>query len=169
MGGGVDAGCKQPCGDGGWDRHQQACGGGQQGLPDTACEDRGFVVDDAYRSGWRDRLRDMQMVKVRLFREGRAVTADVFLLSTPFQEAALERTVLVDIPGVRPQVPVVSAADLILFKLMANRPKDSLDVQNVLTIQGVPDEDYLRLWAARLAVTDQLLAALEESGLDTPS
>ncbi|MEO6597441.1 MAG: hypothetical protein ABIP94_22080 [Planctomycetota bacterium] len=59
----------------------------------------------------------------------------------------------------------MAEADLILFKLMADRPKDRVDVQNVLTVQGIPEPEYLRDWAARLGVADRLERALAEAGL----
>lgn len=131
----------------------------------AACEKRGFAVDDSYKSGWLDRIREMPLVKVQLFRAGRPVTADVFLVSTPFQEAAFARRCRVEVAGVAESVPVISAADLILFKLLAGRPKDKLDVHNVLTVQGIPDPEYLREWARRLQIEAALDTALSEAGL----
>ena len=52
-----------------------------------------------------------------------------------------------------------------LFKLMADRPKDRVDVQNVLAVQGVPDSTCLHEWAERLGVRDRLHRALAEAGL----
>jgi hypothetical protein len=60
---------------------------------------------------------------------------------------------------------VVTAADLILFKLLADRPKDKADIQSVLSVQGIPDADYLRDWAARLGVADRLEPALADAVL----
>lgn len=131
-----------------------------------ACEARGFAVDDAYKSGWRDHVRDMLLAKVQLFRSGRSVTCDVFPVATPFQESAFARREEVSIPSLGHTISVISAADLILFKLLADRPKDRLDVQNVLVVQGVPDERYLRDWATRLGVQDRLSQALADAGSD---
>jgi hypothetical protein len=128
-----------------------------------ACEARGFAVDDAYKGGWRDHVRDMLLVKVQVFRGDRAVTCDVFPVATPFQESAFARREEVAIPGLGRSIAVVSAADLILFKLLADRPKDRLDVQNVLVVQGVPDESYLRDWARRLDIEDRLALALADA------
>jgi hypothetical protein len=126
----------------------------------SACERRGFGVDEAFRAGWRDRVAGMELVKVQLFREGRAVTCDVFPVSTAFQRSAFARRCLVEVPGLGRNVPVISAADLVLFKLLADRPKDRLDVQNVIAVQGVPDPDYLREWARQLGVEARLERAL---------
>jgi hypothetical protein len=59
---------------------------------------------------------------------------------------------------------LVSAEDLILFKLVAARPRDLLDVQDVLFTQGELDEPYLRRWAGPLGVEaklDEVLANRE--------
>ena len=60
---------------------------------------------------------------------------------------------------------VLGPADLILHELVAGRPKDLADVQNVLAVQGPVDASYGREWAARLGVTQRLDAALRQAGL----
>lgn len=129
----------------------------------AACERRGFEVDEIYKKGWRDHVRDMPLVKVRLYRDGRSVTSDLFVVTTPLQDASFARRCEVRVPSLGKSVPVVSPADLILFKLLAGRPKDRIDVQNVLTVQGVPDPEYLRAWAQRLGVEQQLDEAIAEA------
>ena len=62
----------------------------------------------------------------------------------------------------------MSPADLLLFKLLADRRKDRLDVQNILTVQGTPDPSYLREWATKLGLSAKLHAALAEAGLSLP-
>lgn len=126
-------------------------------------ERRGFGVDDTYKSGWRDRIRDMPLVKVQVFRAGRAVSGDLFLVTTPLQRSAFARCLTLEMPGIAAAVRVVSPADLVLFKLLADRPKDRLDIQNVLAVQGVPDADYLRTWAEQLGVTHKLERALHDA------
>ncbi|MFQ5504788.1 MAG: hypothetical protein ACE5F1_08340 [Planctomycetota bacterium] len=130
-----------------------------------ACEARGFVVGEPYKKGWMDHIRDMPLLKVQLPRGQRLVSVDVSPLSTPFQESAFGRLVAVEAPNLGPSILVITPADLILFKLMADRPKDRLDVLNTLTIQGIPEGDYLRDWAVRLGVEDRLDRALAEAGL----
>jgi len=130
-----------------------------------ALERHGFAVDAIYKRGWRDHVRDMPLVKVQMFRAGRAVTGDLFLVATPLQRSAFARSLTVRVPGIAPDVQVISAADLILFKLLADRPKDRLDVQNVLTVQGIPDPEYLAAWAKQVGVDERLQRALAEAGL----
>jgi hypothetical protein len=57
---------------------------------------------------------------------------------------------------------VVSPEDLVLFKLLAARPRDLGDVADVLFIQGQLDETYMRRWARELGVSDRLEKALAE-------
>ena len=55
---------------------------------------------------------------------------------------------------------LVSPEDLILLKLIASRPRDFVDIDDVLFVQGSLDEEYLAThWAERLDV----LAELEEA------
>ncbi|MBI5366014.1 MAG: hypothetical protein HZA54_03170 [Planctomycetes bacterium] len=130
-----------------------------------ACEARGFDIPEEYRAGWQDRIRDMPLVKVKLFQAGRAITVDVFPVTTEFQRSAFARRQTVALQELDRTVSIVTAADLILFKLLADRPKDRVDVQNVLAVQGVPDEAYLRQWAERLGLRDRLDRALSEAGV----
>lgn len=131
----------------------------------VALERRGFGVDAVYKTGWRDRVRDMPLVKVQMFRGGRAVSGDLFLVSTPLQRSAFARCRTVELPGTATPIRVVSPADLILFKLLADRPKDRVDIQNVLIVQGVPDPDYLRAFAKQLGVAEKLDRAIADAGL----
>ena len=58
------------------------------------------------------------------------------------------------------QVAVVSPEDLIVLKVLAGRPRDAIDVQDVLFMQGELDRDYMKHWAARLGVLENLEIAL---------
>jgi hypothetical protein len=68
----------------------------------------------------------------------------------------------VRVPFEDSHIQVVTAADLILFKLMAGRRKDWVDIDNVLAIQGVPERPYLDRWATTLGVADRLHRVLNE-------
>jgi hypothetical protein len=54
------------------------------------------------------------------------------------------------------QVSLVTAEDLILFKLIASRPRDLIDVQDIFFTQGDLDEAYMRRWAKELGVAEKL-------------
>ena len=96
------------------------------------------------------------------FLEGRGVDADIFLAETAFQREVIDRHIVAEVDGLR--VKLVSAEDLILFKLVASRPRDLVDIQDILFTQGRLDEAYLRHWAGPLGVSEKLEAAL----LDRP-
>jgi hypothetical protein len=132
-------------------------------------EQHGFGVDHAYKQGWVDRIRDMPLVKASSFRDGRSIASDLFPVTTPLQQSAFARASLIEVPEANITARVISAADLILFKLLADRQKDRLDVQNVLTVQGVPDPEYLTEWAHKLGVEAGLARALHVAGLGPTS
>ena len=48
-----------------------------------------------------------------------------------------------------------------LLKLLANRPRDIGDVQDILFMQGELDETYLNNWAKELGIADRLRSILE--------
>ena len=52
------------------------------------------------------------------------------------------------------------SSDLILLKLLALRPRDLLDVADILFTQGQLEEAYLRHWAVDLEIRDRLTEAL---------
>jgi hypothetical protein len=70
---------------------------------------------------------------------------DLFLPTIPLSDAAAKRTVLRPLAG--KATAILSAEDLILFKLLFNRPKDHEDVKRVVAIQGdLLDAAYIRAW-----------------------
>jgi hypothetical protein len=58
---------------------------------------------------------------------------------------------------------LVSPEDLILLKLIAGRPRDYGDIEDIFFVQGQLDESYLRRWAAPLGITDRLEQALRDA------
>ena len=123
-----------------------------------AISELGYTVPEPYESGWVDRVAGMPVVKARLFFEGSTIDVDIFLAESAFQNQLFARRKhqqVDDLP-----VWLVSPEDLILLKLIAARPRDLVDVGDVLFIQGRLDEDYLYRWAARLHVLAELKQAL---------
>ncbi len=119
----------------------------------------------AFETGFRDVLHGMRKLKIEWWTTaGRRVEVDIFLVTTPFQQAAFARRVRARIED--REMWVLTAADLILHKLLANRPKDLADVQNLLAVQGVPGAQYLRDWAVRLGVADRLDEAIARATSD---
>lgn len=71
------------------------------------------------------------------------VRVDVFLDSIPIHHTARERTVQVELAGHK--LPILSAEDLLVFKLLFDRPKDRLDAERILASRMEElDLDYVR-------------------------
>jgi len=122
-------------------------------LPDRAelprlyelVEKLGHVVPEAQRGGWVDTVRGLPVVKFQVWGGESAIDVDMFLAETDFQREVLKRRQLQHVEGF--DAWFVTAEDLILLKLLAGRPKDLVDINDILFIQGSLDEDYLRRWA----------------------
>jgi hypothetical protein len=97
-----------------------------------------------------------QSSRVLLLRAASGVGLDIALGGLPFEESAVSRSSLFRFP---PQVPLrtCSAEDLIVFKTLADRPKDWVDVEGVIIRQG--DRLDWRYVVAELAP----LAALKDA------
>ncbi len=120
----------------------------------------GYTVPELYASGWVDQVAGMPVVKARLFNHTGGLDLDLFLAETPYQRQLLARRVRAEVDG--STVWLVSPEDLILLKLVANRPRDQGDVADIFFVQGQLDEPYLRHWAGELGVTDRLDRALAQ-------
>lgn len=121
----------------------------------------GYSIPEAYRGGWLDSVGGMPMVKVRFYVEGKSIDADVFINQTDFQQSVMARRVMTDVEGQR--AFVVAAEDLILFKLIADRPRDRIDVADLLFMQRELDWKYIESWAEKLGVLDRWTRAREQA------
>lgn len=101
----------------------------------------GYTVPEVYASGWVDHVAGMPIVKFRLFLEGNGVDIDIFLAESPYQKTLLARRRQAQFDEL--QVSLVSPEDLVLLKLLANRPRDLADVADVLFVQGKLDVAYV--------------------------
>jgi predicted nucleotidyltransferase len=126
----------------------------------SAVEALGYTVADAYKSGWVDEVSGLPLVKFGLYFEDGAIDIDVFLAESPFQEEVLKRAQRHPIDGY--SVWLVTPEDLILLKLLANRPRDIADIGDILFTQGALDESYLRRWADGLALSERLDQVLRD-------
>ena len=95
------------------------------------------------------------------------VPIDFFFVSIPLHEAAAARTVEVTLLGGR--IRILSAEDLVVFKLLFFRGKDIVDVERIVALQEDRlDRDYVRRWlvecvgndAERVRKWDEICAAL---------
>ena len=119
----------------------------------------GYEVAAPYRKGWRDVVGGMPLGTLKTYIEiGHTIDVDVFVNDTPFQTSMMERRLLVAFDN--QHLWFVTPEDLILMKLLANRPRDQGDVADVLFVQGQLDESYMRHWANLLSVADRLNKAL---------
>lgn len=124
-------------------------------------ESRGYTIPAAYRGGWLDRVADMPIVKLRTYIEdGKGIDVDLFLTESAFQESLMGRRISCEISDRR--VDVVSPEDLVLLKLLANRPRDLGDIQDIRFMQRQLDELYMRSWAEPLGISDRLDSLLQE-------
>lgn len=128
-----------------------------------AVEARGYSVPEAYTRGRVDQVAGMPLVKFKTYCASGTVDVDVFIAENDFQKSFLARSATM--PTEVGPVSIVTAEDLILLKLIANRPRDLIDVADLLFIQDDLDEGYLKLWGTRLGV----IAALEEQLANRPT
>lgn len=96
------------------------------------------------------------------------VSVDIAVGMSGFERQAISRASEIELPDCR--LPVVSAEDLILMKLLASRPRDTDDVRNIMLRQGPAlDWNYLLEIGQQLqqAVDQDLLSELQRLKIDT--
>lgn len=126
----------------------------------SSLEHLGHTIPESYRRGWVDKVSGLPLIKVRTYvNQSTGVDIDIFLAETSFQRAYLARRIEVTVNDKK--LWVVTPEDLILLKLLASRPRDILDVADILFTQGQLDEKYMRHWAGELEISDRLTKALE--------
>ena len=118
----------------------------------------GYTISTAQYSGWVDQVHGLPVIKFQWFVGEQPIDVDVFLAETAFKKQLLLRRQQHRVDGFKAWF--ASAEDLILLKLMADRPKDQSDVADILFVQGKLDEGYLRRWAEILKVSESLERAL---------
>lgn len=90
---------------------------------------------------------------------------DIFLATDPFQQEALVRSRGIELEtGFHARV--ATPEDLVIYKLLANRPKDRAAVERLLILQTGLDLPYLWKWGRRFNIVDRLREALGEAGYD---
>jgi len=125
----------------------------------SSAAELGYTIAEPFRNGWRDEVGGMPLVKMKTYLDvGHSVDVDIFIDETAFQHSVMDRRQQLTIEGRK--VQFISAEDLILLKLLANRPRDLGDVADVLFVQGQLDEPYLAHWAEQLGIRDRLQTAL---------
>lgn len=90
--------------------------------------------------------------------------ADIYLSLDPFQSEALRRRRRVEMEqGFLTEV--VTPEDLLIYKLIAWRPKDRAAIDRLLAVQRALDWGYVRRWVDQFAIGDRFAEALREAGL----
>ena len=78
---------------------------------------------------------------------------DLFFTNTEFHESMAERVSYE--PFGEAQLPVISAEDLLVCKVLYDRPKDWLDIEAVAGTRGnALDKDYVRRWVGEFLTED---------------
>ena len=120
----------------------------------------GCEIPSPFREGWLDSVAGLPLFKAEFYETGRSIEIDVFVSETDFQRSLIERRRIIETPA--GQISFVSPEDLILLKLIASRPRDLVDVQDILFTLGQLDLPYLEHWAQALSLSDALQIALAQ-------
>lgn len=92
---------------------------------------------------------------------------DLLVAKTDFERQALRRGTPIVVGEAT--VPVATLEDLIVYKLLADRPRDRDDIRAMLRTQAragrVTDWDHIESWSRYWSVTDRLRALRAELGL----
>lgn len=122
----------------------------------SALASRGFLKDEA----WSEQNPILRGAMVRLYSGD--VPIDLCAPRDAQEEEALTRRRMIEVEGL--SLWTVSPEDLVLMKLKAGRPYDFGDVATILIRQGdALDLEYVRRWAKRLDVIDELAYVLDQS------
>ena len=95
-----------------------------------------------------------------------ATPLDLFFSYDPFHDSTASRTRRV--PFANAEIPILSAEDVIVHKLLFNRPKDWRDIADILySERGTIDLPYIRQWLSYFFPPDETKREDEEGRLDT--
>jgi len=86
---------------------------------------------------------------------------DLFFAYDPLHDRCRERARRVPF-GPGPEIPILSAEDLVVFKVLFDRPKDRRDIEEILFSLGDElDTTYVREWLARILPADTRMRRVE--------
>lgn len=114
----------------------------------------GYSVDEPHLRGFVDHLQGFAKIAISVPAGDRWVPVDIFLCGSEYQRTAFPRRRRHE-TDLGP-LWLISAEDLLLHKLAANRPRDRADIADLLLVTGPLEETYLRKWAERLGILDRL-------------
>lgn len=120
-----------------------------------ALAELGYEVVRTHRADPEDELADLVVLRRP---EGSPRQIDLLVAKTDFEVSVLERSVPVEIAGVR--VRVATPEDLVVYKLIANRPRDLEDIDAIRRTQARSgpglDRRYIERWARFWGVSERL-------------
>lgn len=126
-----------------------------------------YILKMALRFGFHPRIKDAagfaRNNKVLLLAHTKsAINVDISLGLLPFEQAAIKRRRIRKAGNVILYLPVPE--DLIIFKAVAHRPQDMLDIREIISIHPKIDKKYVRKTVkefARVLETPEILTDLE--------
>jgi hypothetical protein len=117
-----------------------------------------YSIPEIYETGWVDKVKELKLLKLRRYFRDESLDVDVFLAESEFPKEAMKRRCRAEAED--RTIWLISPEDLILFKLLAGRPRDLGDVFDVLFMQRKLDVQYMRGWASKLGVLPLLEQAI---------
>jgi hypothetical protein len=122
----------------------------------AALERAGVMIDRAGAT------RDVAQIGMFKGRAGR-MFVDVFVTGHPQYEAMRQRCVAIDDPVSGRTLSFISAEDLCLHKLLYGRPKDLIDLEQLVARRPSMDLAYVRGWLQQMVpVGDARLGVLDD-------
>jgi predicted nucleotidyltransferase len=123
----------------------------------------GYEPVRSHRADPGDALADLVVLRAA---KGGLRQVDLLVAKTAFENEVLRRAVRVEIGGV--EAPVATPEDLIVYKLVADRPRDRDDIAAILGTQSRAGREidwaYVERWAGFWSVLDRLAALRATEG-----
>ena len=112
------------------------------------------LIDAAAQEGLWPRMADAadfaRQNRVLLLRhQDSGIDVDISLGTLPLEEEAVRRSVVHQVGGVAIRLP--TPEDLVIFKAVAHRPKDLLDIQSIIAAHPGLDRERIRCWVQEFA------------------
>lgn len=105
-----------------------------------------------------DPADDLPDIKILRCEDAELRQVDILVAKTPFEEEVLRRAAMVEVGSI--EVPVATPEDLIVYKLLADRPRDREDVRAVVRTlaRGARPLDWghVERWARFWRIEDRL-------------
>ncbi len=96
------------------------------------------------------------------FLDSKKTRIDLLLADNAFDEQALSRAVLANLAP-RKKARVCTAEDLVIYKLISERPRDQADAESILARQGSKlDDAYIKRWLRQFEEAPQGSALVSE-------